>query len=219
VSDVPEDREFGLLMPFVVCTSNGGVFDDTAFVAGAQLGELWRQMQDGGPVEPVYVNPHLVPQLDLAAMHFGYHMTVEPWDEHNTLVEFERPPVNGGEPPPFVGMTAAILTRFEEWPTINLDRGDYRHIAEAASAAAYRYVVGRFVPRDRHQAAMESTRRAFDTEQSAHHAALRERDKARVRGDALQEQLDRAVDALLNGGMTAEQVDVVLAAPGEQEVH
>lgn len=41
-----------------------------------------------------YVYPAMVPQYDLLAMHLGYSMATEPWDEHPdewTLVTFTRP--------------------------------------------------------------------------------------------------------------------------------
>jgi hypothetical protein len=84
------EGDYGLVMPFVVCQSNGGPFDDAAFVAGVQFGDLSRQLAGGGPVEPAYVNPDLWAQLDLAAMHYGYRLIVQPWDEHNMLVELEK---------------------------------------------------------------------------------------------------------------------------------
>jgi hypothetical protein len=84
-----EDSGYGLVMPFVICKSNGGPLDDHAFVAGVQFGDLYRRLETD-TAQSMYVVPDIVPQLDLAAMHFGYHMTTEPWDEHNTLVHFTR---------------------------------------------------------------------------------------------------------------------------------
>lgn len=34
------DAEFGLVMPFVVCESQGGPYDDNAYVAGFEAGNL-----------------------------------------------------------------------------------------------------------------------------------------------------------------------------------
>lgn len=84
------EGEYGLIMPFVVCQSKGGNLDDHAFVAGVQFGQLYQQLRGGGYVEPVYVTPDIVRQLDLAAMHCGYRMATDSWDEHNTLVQFEK---------------------------------------------------------------------------------------------------------------------------------
>jgi hypothetical protein len=92
---VTEDEPtYGLVVPFVVCETNGGPYDDAAFVAGCQFGGLDCRMQLGAPeVGPTYVASALVPQLDLAAMHRGYSMTAEPWDEYPdewTLVTLRR---------------------------------------------------------------------------------------------------------------------------------
>lgn len=81
---------YGLVYPFVVCTSQGGPWDDQAFVAGVQLGVLVQRMECGEKDISSYVHPDLVPQIDLATMHSGYQMRAEPWDEHNTLVTLVR---------------------------------------------------------------------------------------------------------------------------------
>lgn len=93
----PDEQEptFGLVMPFVVVTSVGGPYDDTAFVAGCYYADIDRVLKDWGPPEySAYVYPALVPQLDLLAMHHGYTMVSEPWEDHPddwTLVTFSRP--------------------------------------------------------------------------------------------------------------------------------
>lgn len=38
--DQPEEETYGLVYPFVVCASNGGRYDDDAFVAGVQVGRV-----------------------------------------------------------------------------------------------------------------------------------------------------------------------------------
>lgn len=99
--------EFGLVMPFVVCKSNGGPFDDHAFVAGARYGQIEEEAKtiDAGGEKSWYAEPGLVPQLDLLAMHHGLTMATVPWDEHPdewTLVTFSRPAMCG-----FVGGNGA----------------------------------------------------------------------------------------------------------------
>lgn len=66
-----------LVMPFVVCESVGGAYDDVSFVAGWQCGELYQQMAHG--VNPIMVTRYrnLLPQFDLMAMNHGYKMVVD----------------------------------------------------------------------------------------------------------------------------------------------
>ncbi len=89
------DTQFGLVMPFVVCQSQGGPYDDAAFVAGyecALLDSVLRQRPDA-----VDQNVHsaCVPQIDLIAMQHGYKLTAEPWaddPETWTVVHLVRSP-------------------------------------------------------------------------------------------------------------------------------
>lgn len=83
------------MYPFVVTQENGGPYEAAAFVAGAEYGYLDALMEVGRPSIERYVAPELVKQLDLAAMHRGYVLTSEPWDEHPdewTLVTLVRRP-------------------------------------------------------------------------------------------------------------------------------
>lgn len=83
-------------MPFVVCTSKGGPYDDAAFVAGTRFQQVW---DAAGTIQPSqmkewYVETPLTPQMDLIAMKFGLTITTEPWDEAPdewTLVTMGRP--------------------------------------------------------------------------------------------------------------------------------
>jgi hypothetical protein len=88
----PEGYE--MAYPLVVCQSNGGPYDDDAFVAGAQLGQIVAELRERQPpLYERYVDSALVPQIDLVAMHEGYAMQAEPWDEHPdewTLVTLRR---------------------------------------------------------------------------------------------------------------------------------
>jgi hypothetical protein len=71
----PDEHGYSLLVPLIATASNGGSFDDDDFVAGAQVGMAWGQMQAGGLVMEGPYQRVLVPQLDLMAMHHGYTMT------------------------------------------------------------------------------------------------------------------------------------------------
>lgn len=81
------EGQYGLVMPFICCESNGGHLDDEAFVRGAQFGQvdailkMKRALGDPGDYE-VYVDPKMLPQFDLLAMHHGYKLTSTPWEEH-----------------------------------------------------------------------------------------------------------------------------------------
>jgi hypothetical protein len=91
-----EEDGFGLVYPFVVCQSKGGPYDDSAFVAGCQFGQVAAEAKQipKGQSRAWYVYPEIVAQLDLLAMHEGLHLTSEPWDEHPeewALVTLRRP--------------------------------------------------------------------------------------------------------------------------------
>lgn len=89
------NREYGLVMPFVVCEDQGGPFPAGAFVAGWTCGvldALLPLVKPHGCTVERYVDPRIVPQLDLIAMRHGFEMTSEPWEEHPdeyTLVTFK----------------------------------------------------------------------------------------------------------------------------------
>lgn len=72
----PGHERWGLVMPFVVCSSKGGPYEDTAFVAGYQAGgidmALAAQSAISGEGMRVTVYTALVPQLDLIAMRHGF---------------------------------------------------------------------------------------------------------------------------------------------------
>lgn len=77
-----DSQDFSLVMPFIVCATNGGPYDDAAFVAGARFEVLRKQAESGELIIRSYEPTQLVPQLDLVAMRYGYTMDVEPWEEH-----------------------------------------------------------------------------------------------------------------------------------------
>lgn len=79
----PADRE--LFMPFVLCKSQGGPFDDTAFVAGATCGALTEELRmlrlSGATPRERYIDVRHLPQVDLIAMAYGYTTTLGDLDE------------------------------------------------------------------------------------------------------------------------------------------
>ena len=80
--DSPDETEYGLVMPFVVCGDNGP-FDARSFVAGYRMAELaYKIANESGDVIESYEHPDLVPQIDLFAMQHGWTMTLEPWVDH-----------------------------------------------------------------------------------------------------------------------------------------
>ena len=85
-SDANDDQqEHRLVMPFVVCQSQGGPYDDTAFVAGYTAGTIDAALHAAEQIVAEFkwmVSPDLIPQLDLLAMRYGFDLTHEPWDEH-----------------------------------------------------------------------------------------------------------------------------------------
>lgn len=85
------DSEYGLVMPFVVCKSQGGPFDDEPFVAGWRCGAVdcilfagqphARDVETGRVVFTFQAHEAELPQLDLIAMRRGFTMTSEPRDD------------------------------------------------------------------------------------------------------------------------------------------
>lgn len=97
-----EYASYGLVMPFVVCASQGGPFEDDAFVSGFRCGEIDRtlHMNDGVNASLHWtVKAEELPQLDLIAMHRGFVMDrLLAGDlEQETgwcVVEFHRPEID-----------------------------------------------------------------------------------------------------------------------------
>lgn len=98
MADEEDDHEPPVLvMPFVVCESDGGPYDDAAFVAGCRFAQidhaLQTIMQFGVTTYELWVEPALVPQLDLLAMHIDWGLTTAPWEDHPddwVLASFEK---------------------------------------------------------------------------------------------------------------------------------
>jgi hypothetical protein len=80
-----EESEYGLVMPFILVKSNGGPFDDAAFVAGMTCGALYQELENCAPMQAVprarYIQAQLVPQIDLIAMKHGYQLRLGDYDE------------------------------------------------------------------------------------------------------------------------------------------
>lgn len=87
-----DDGEYQLLFPFVVCASEGGPYDDRAFVAGVRFGQILEQARTLAPGRSMTwtVEPVLVPQLDLLAMHHDWRITTEPDSGEWVQVTFRR---------------------------------------------------------------------------------------------------------------------------------
>ena len=90
-----DEHEHSLVMPFVVCASKGGPYDDQSFVAGYELGRLDTQLAMWGAMEVRHWDATLrtdsMPQVDLIAMRHGWTARVvcepiEGW----TDVTFDR---------------------------------------------------------------------------------------------------------------------------------
>lgn len=78
-----EEIHYSLVIPFVVCKSQDGPYDDNAFVAGVRYGR-WAELLKLQPTQHAEYEPNeLVPQLDLLAMHHRYKITIEPWEDGN----------------------------------------------------------------------------------------------------------------------------------------
>jgi len=98
-----DEPQFGLLMPFVVCEDQGGPYNAKAFVAGWECGVIDTTLRFIAPMGGTFqrwVDPGILPQLDLIAMKHGYSTVNEPWDEHPdkwTQIRFVPPHEAEGE--------------------------------------------------------------------------------------------------------------------------
>lgn len=75
------DHDFSLIMPFVVCASQGGPYDDTAFVAGYECGLVDAELAAKPGVVTKTVRAASMPQVDLIAMRHGFTVDAEPWED------------------------------------------------------------------------------------------------------------------------------------------
>jgi hypothetical protein len=63
-----EESEYELVLPFVICKSRGGPYDDDAFVSGWRLGQISAALEPQGTSWAGLVQEAELPQLDLMAM-------------------------------------------------------------------------------------------------------------------------------------------------------
>lgn len=73
---------YQLVMPFVACRSEGGPYDDEAFVAGYRLGILDAKLHARQPTFSEPIEPLAREQCDLLAMRYGYSFEAEPDEEY-----------------------------------------------------------------------------------------------------------------------------------------
>lgn len=83
--DEPIEAEYTSVMPFVLCKTNGGPYDDSAFVAGATCGALDEELRilalSRATPRERYINAAYLPQVDLIAMQHGYTTSLGELDE------------------------------------------------------------------------------------------------------------------------------------------
>jgi hypothetical protein len=93
----PVEGGYTLAFPFVVCQSNGGPYDDEAFTAGCQFGNLHQLAALGVPQIMSMVYPSLLQQIDLMAMFFGYRLETVDHGEWVAVNLIRQVPVVDGE--------------------------------------------------------------------------------------------------------------------------
>lgn len=88
------DDRYELVMPFVLVASEGGPFEDAAFVSGWRMGDLDAKLAtakahdlDLGTQTCLRVEH---PQIDLLAMRHGFTVRMDPADDDWAFYEFER---------------------------------------------------------------------------------------------------------------------------------
>jgi hypothetical protein len=96
--DQPEPEGMTLAVPFVVCRSNGGPYEDDAFCAGFQAGEVDRALDMGAAARAESIQfpmarTSLLKQFELIGMNRGYPIMTadvsEEWPEW-CVVTFSR---------------------------------------------------------------------------------------------------------------------------------
>lgn len=97
MSQDDDETDEALVMPFVVCRSSGGLYDDDSFLAGMYFGRACASM-DEEEIWMAAVPTQLIPQLDLLAMGSRANLIVQETDsEYWTYVELH--PINPQEDP------------------------------------------------------------------------------------------------------------------------
>ena len=81
------NKDDELVLPFVVCKSMGGPYDDASYIAGWEAGSLYSGMSilSRRAVQRsalrLLVHSDNIPQLDLVAMCHGYTTETEPGED------------------------------------------------------------------------------------------------------------------------------------------
>lgn len=89
-----EEGGYEPVMPFVLVQSQGGPFDDGAFVAGMTCGSLDQELVLTAALQTLprerYIDARFIPQVDLIAMRHGYQIRIGDLDEPSgwPVVEF-----------------------------------------------------------------------------------------------------------------------------------
>lgn len=79
MEDSEQPPEYGLVMPFVNVTSQGGRYDDDAYCAGWEMGHLDAQLgYQQPPTLERTIRDGNTEQADLIAMQYGYRADIEP---------------------------------------------------------------------------------------------------------------------------------------------
>lgn len=87
MSQEHEEAQYTIVMPLVCTSDNGGPYDNTSFVAGANFEALRQRLESAakhmtGGFVMEYIYPEMREQCDLLAMHLGYRMETKPWDQY-----------------------------------------------------------------------------------------------------------------------------------------
>lgn len=98
MAEADEIGDYGLVMPFVVCQSQGGPFDDDAYVAGYEMGLLDAHLRHWEPEDLLaqgYLDQTMraenQPQIDLIAMKHGFTAQFDDAGDGWTYVTLRRP--------------------------------------------------------------------------------------------------------------------------------
>lgn len=89
-----EETTYEPVMPFILVKSQGGPFDDGAFVAGMTCGALDQELTITAALHTLprerYIDARFIPQVDLIAMRHGYQIRLGNLDEPSgwQVVEF-----------------------------------------------------------------------------------------------------------------------------------
>ena len=81
MDDEEHEAKYEVVMPFVVCESTGGKFNDDSYAAGWEASKIDSELAVANlfgalPAGRTVLRPNL-PQLDLVAMRYGFVMTTE----------------------------------------------------------------------------------------------------------------------------------------------